>query len=277
MELPGFLRREFGRKHFLIFIAVFFVVLFAYDQFQPPTAIRVSATEKPNKLLVDNGSSPTETGDNKPVNTAAANASGKNSTGAAGRNNTGSAGRNESNASKTALNDTIRFPEPNGTTKQPLMFNVTRVNTTAKDMLKANTTNSTTAKPINTTVTKPTNATKNNTSVNKPKPPPVVPKNTKVSYYFFYASYCATCKTMMPWIEEVGREHPSLIVQMIDLYSGSPYIQRFAVTSTAVSVIVREENGVPVSGTKVAGFMDQDAIENFACTELQDDRCKHLG
>jgi len=101
-------------------------------------------------------------------------------------------------------------------------------------------------------------------------------KDTKVTYFFFHASYCATCQTMLPWIREVGREHPTLNLELINLHSGNPYIKEFGVTMTTVSVILREENGERVSGTKLSGFMDKRRIEQFICTELDDEICNNL-
>lgn len=106
--------------------------------------------------------------------------------------------------------------------------------------------------------------------------PAETPTDVEVTFFFFHASYCATCQTMLPWIREVANEHPTLNLELVDLHSGSPYVSRFRVTTTVVSVILREEDGVDVSGTKKMGFMDKASIERFICTELDDEKCNNL-
>jgi thiol-disulfide isomerase/thioredoxin len=149
-----------------------------------------------------------------------------------------------------AVNATI-YPEPNTTTEEPLAIGAAANGTQEEDAQAENGTPG--------------------------EPAAVQPAGkTEVFYYFFWADYCSTCKTMMPWIRDLAKEHPTLKVQMIDLYSGSPLIARFQVSSTAVSVILKKVGGVDVSGTKAAGFMDKDGIERFMCTELDDEKCGRL-
>jgi len=110
----------------------------------------------------------------------------------------------------------------------------------------------------------------------EPDPELEEPGDTEVTYFFFHADYCATCQTMKPWIKELDVEHPKLNVELVDLHSGSSYISKFAVRTTTVSVILRKEDGEEVSGTKISGFMDKDAIERFICTELDDEICDNI-
>jgi len=270
MELPRLpfnlprLPFDIEREHLLIFIIVFFVVLFAYDQSIPP--VRVS-TGTP---LVIGGDSGTEA--------------------------------NQTNASSAQnVTDEFIYPEPNGTTEVPL-----EINASTEDESRNNETE---RSPVNDTVQADDNVSANDTVANEsqgnetsegnetdgenseepeetteeepedvnntPEETPKEPEgDVEVTYYFFWAEYCSTCKTMMPWIHEVGHEHPSLNVEMIDLRSGSLYIQRFSVSSTAVSVIIKRVDGKDISGTKMIGFMDQDGIERLACSELDDAGCE---
>jgi thiol-disulfide isomerase/thioredoxin len=187
------------------------------------------------------------------------------------------------------VSDEVIYPEPNGTTEVPLEINAS-VDESGED-------NETVDSPVNGTIlangTVVNESQVNETSEEEvseseeiPEEEPEDVDNTpeeildepegdvEVTYYFFWAEYCSTCKTMMPWIREVGRAHPSLNIEMIDLGSGSSYIQRFSVSSTAVSVIIKRVDGEDVSGTKMIGFMDQDGIERLACSELDDESCE---
>lgn len=120
------------------------------------------------------------------------------------------------------------------------------------------------------------NDTQNDTNTSDPENGSVVEVGSGievVTYYFFTSPYCATCVTMEPWIAEVGAEHPSLNVRLIDVRTSSHYIKKYKVVNTATSVVVKAVNGVEVSGTKAIGYMTKEGIEFFICTELQDSLC----
>jgi|GEM_PF-4273282 len=163
------------------------------------------------------------------------------------------------NTGNTSTNNTVRiiYPNPENTTEEVLVLNnsenLSDTNATSNTHDDANEESDETPVGEN--------------GAEKPG------EDVEVTYYFFWADYCSTCKTMMPWIEDVADDHPKLKVKMIDLYSGSQYIQRFQVASTAVSVIVKSIDGEDVSGTKMVGFLDRDAIERLVCTELDDTVC----
>lgn len=254
------------KTHLLVFIIVFFVVLFAYDQSMPPVRVGTGT--------------PLAVGDNAGVIT------------------------NQTNASLEQVSDEVIYPEPNGTTEVPLEINASvedadednetggnLINDTAPDndtVVNESQVNDTSEEEVSESEEIPEEEPEDvdNTPEETPEEEPENTNNTpeepqeepegdvEVTYYFFWAEYCSTCKTMMPWIREVGRAHPSLNVEMIDLRSGSSYIQRFSVSSTAVSVIIKRVDSDDVSGTKMMGFMDQDGIERLACSELDDAGCE---
>ncbi len=259
MRLPE-LPFSVEKAHLLVFVIVFFIALFAYDQSMPPVRVSTGAP------LAVAGNSESRV--------------------------------NQTNASLGHVTGEVIYPEPNGTTEVPLEINTSAaagnetmgvpVNGTipineAPQTNDTNYTYTTDTSPANESQRNETSEGELNESEgapeeedadNTPEETPDEPKgDVEVTYYFFWAEYCSTCKTMMPWIREVGRAHPSLNVEMIDLKSGSSYIQRFSVSSTAVSVIIKRMDGEDISGTKMIGFMDKDGIERLACSELDDKAC----
>ena len=188
-------------------------------------------------------------------------------------NNTVKQNTTPANVTAPATGALVPVIAPNGTGVNNNLSNTTLANA-------SNISSNTSAGNIsanNQTFPEPSVTTTENLTIKEP--PVVAPKpsiSSKVTYYFFWASYCTTCKTMMPMIQDIAKRHPKLIVQMVDVQSGSPYISRFGVTMTAVSIVVREEDGEMVSGTKTSGFMNERQIEALICTELDDDRCDNV-
>lgn len=176
------------------------------------------------------------------------------------------------NATKPANGTIVPINTYNGMGASNISANATPANSSNASQVNISAGNTS----ANQAFPEPNMTTTENLTVEEPAVTPKPSASSKATYYFFWASYCTTCKTMMPMIEDAAKKHPKLNVRMIDVHSGSQYISRFGVTMTAVSVIVREEGGKIVSGTKTSGFMNERQIEALICTELDDDRCDEI-